>query len=71
MTYHESFIPDGCHAEDTHHVYDTTLTIGTGVGSDGAQFNAARWILYHRFSIWGLDVWCRTQRFIACLRFRY
>lgn len=36
MAYHGSFIPDGCPAEDTDHVYGTTLTIGTGVSSDDA-----------------------------------
>ncbi|KAH8785886.1 putative isoamyl alcohol oxidase [Diaporthe sp. PMI_573] len=36
MTYHESFTPDGCDAEDTDHVYGTALTIGTGVSSDDA-----------------------------------
>lgn len=36
MTYYESSIPDGCHAEDTRHVYGTTLTIRNGVSSDEA-----------------------------------
>ena len=36
MTYHESFTPDGCPVEDTHNVYGTALTIGTGVSSDDA-----------------------------------
>lgn len=36
MTYHESFTPEGCHLDDTDHVYGTALTIGTGVSSDDA-----------------------------------
>lgn len=36
MTYHQSFTPDGCQADDTDHVYGKALTIGTGVSSDDA-----------------------------------
>lgn len=36
MTYHESFTPEGCSAEETDHLYGTALTIGTGVSSDDA-----------------------------------